>query len=84
MQWGSPCIIWRVKCLAELMKQGRAPYQSEGMIKGTTEEMAGAAHGYMAYAGKYDLNEEERTLIHHIEVKMNPTWLGQQPTNSFN
>ena len=63
---------------AQLMKQGRAPYQSEDMIKGTTEEMAGAAHGYMAYAGKYDVNEEERTLIHHMEVSMNSTWLGQQ------
>ena len=63
---------------AQLMKQGHAPYQSEDMLKGTTEEMAEAAHGYMAYAGKYDVNEEERTLIHHMGVSMNPTWLGQQ------
>ena len=63
---------------AQLMKHGRAPYQSGDMLKGTTEEMADAANGYMAYAGKYDVNEEERTLIHHMEVSMNPTWLGQQ------
>jgi len=63
---------------AQLMQQGRAPYQSGDTLKGTTEEMAEAAHGYLAYAGKYDVDEEERTLTHHMEVSMNPTWLGQQ------
>ncbi|MCG7343086.1 lipocalin-like domain-containing protein [Sporosarcina sp. ACRSL] len=62
---------------AQLMQQGRAPYQSRDMLKGTTKEMAEAALGYLAYAGKFDVNEEERTLIHHMEVSMNPTWLGQ-------
>ena len=63
---------------AQLMQQGRAPYQSGDMLKGTNEEMAEAAHGYLAYAGKFNVNEEERTLTHHMEVSMNPTWVGQQ------
>ena len=63
---------------AQLMKQGRPHYQSGHMLTGTTEEMAEAAHGYLAYGGKFHVNEEERTLIHHMEVSMNPTWLGQQ------
>ena len=40
------------------------------MLKGTNEEMAEAAHGYLAYAGKFNVNEEERTLTHHMEVKV--------------
>ena len=60
----------------QLMQQGRASYKSGDMLKWTTEEMVEAAHGYLAYAGKFDVNEEERTLthhIHHMEVSMNPT-----------
>jgi hypothetical protein len=53
--------------------QGRAPYQSRDMLKGTTEEMDEAAHGYLAYARKFNVSEKERTLTHHMEVSMNPT-----------
>jgi hypothetical protein len=58
---------------AQLMQQGRASYKSGDMLKGTTEEMAKAAHGYLAYAVKFDVNEEERTLTHHMEVSTDPT-----------
>ncbi|WP_339228552.1 lipocalin-like domain-containing protein [Oceanobacillus sp. FSL K6-2867] len=63
---------------AQLMRQGRPAYASGDSHKGTKEEMAEAAYGYMAYAGKYEVNEDRNTLIHHMEVSMNPTWLGQQ------
>lgn len=63
---------------AQLMKQGRVAYQSGHMFNGTTEEMAEAANGYLAYAGKFDVNEAESTLIHHMEVSMNPTWEAQK------
>ena len=63
---------------AQLMKQGRLAYHSSDLLDGSTEEMATAANGYIAYAGRYEVNEEENTLTHHMEVSMNPTWLGQE------
>src|ERR1700741_4331143 len=63
---------------AQLMRQGRPSYASGDLHEGTKEEMAIAAFGYLAYAGKYEVNEETNTFTHHMEVSMNPTWLGQQ------
>ncbi len=63
---------------AQLSKQGRAPYASGDIHVGTTEEMANAAVGYMAYCGKFEVNEETGVVTHHMEVSMNPTWEGQQ------
>jgi len=62
---------------AQLMAQGRPVYANGHIHTGSIEEMAAAAKGYMAYSGKFELNEETNTLIHHMEVSMNPTWLGQ-------
>lgn len=63
---------------ANLIRQGRKAYASGDMFEGTKEEMAEAAFGCLAYAGKFEVNEEMSTLIHHIEISMNPTWLGQK------
>ena len=62
---------------AQMMAAGRPAYENGGPHNGTLEEMAQAAKGYMAYAGQYEVNEETQTLIHHMEVSMNPTWLSQ-------
>jgi hypothetical protein len=63
---------------AQLMRQARRAYESGDLHEGTTDEMAEAALGYLAYAGKFEVNEETNTLTHHMEVSMNPTWLGQE------
>ncbi|MFJ8064744.1 lipocalin-like domain-containing protein [Psychrobacillus sp. NPDC096426] len=62
---------------AQLMATGRHPYQSGDLHTGTTEEMAEAAHGYLAYSGRFEINEEKKELTHHMDVSMNPTWLSQ-------
>ncbi len=62
---------------AQIMASGRPAYGSGRLHTGTTEEMAQAAKGYMAYAGPYEINEQSRVLTHHMDVSMNPTWLGQ-------
>ncbi|MBR0597793.1 lipocalin-like domain-containing protein [Sinanaerobacter chloroacetimidivorans] len=62
---------------AQMMASGRPSYANGHIHTGTTEEMAKAAKGYMAYSGQYEVDEETNTLTHHMEVSMNPTWLGQ-------
>lgn len=67
---------------AQMMKQGRPSYQSGNLYLGSTEEMAEAAAGYLAYAGHFSItgfDKETNTfsLEHHMDVSMNPTWLGE-------
>lgn len=62
---------------AQLMAQNRPSYASKDLFIGTQEEMAAAAKGYLAYSGRYQVDDEKSQLIHHMEVSMNPTWLGQ-------
>lgn len=67
---------------AQQMAMGRPAYASGDLHEGTPEEMAAAAHGYMAYAGRYeivalDAESGDVTVRHTMNVSMNPTWLGQ-------
>ena len=68
---------------AQLMQQGRPAYASGDLHTGTKDEMAEAAHGYLAYAGKYKLDEENQTVYHTMNVSMNPTWLGDTQPRIF-
>lgn len=63
---------------AQIMASGRPAYANGRLHTGTIEEMAKAARGYMAYSGKYEVDEKTNTVVHHMEVSMNPTWLGQE------
>ena len=62
---------------AQLMAQERPEYTLEGLHNGTLEEMARSAHGYHAYSGKYEVDEENQTLYHHMEVSLIPNRLGK-------
>lgn len=68
---------------AQLMQQGRPSYASGDLHKGTTEEMATAAEGYVAYSGKFKIDEANATLYHTMEVSMNPTWLGNTQPREY-
>jgi Lipocalin-like domain len=60
----------------QLMKPGRPAYASGDMDRGTTEERAAAASGYLAYSGPFDVDEEAATLRHHMSVSLFPNWIG--------
>lgn len=68
---------------AQLMQQGRPSYASGDLHKGTTEEMATAAEGYLAYSGRFELDEANATVYHMMDVSMNPTWLGDTQPREF-
>lgn len=68
---------------AQLMQQGRPSYASGDLHKGTTEEMAIAAEGYLAYSGRFKLDEANATVYHTMDVSMNPTWLSDTQPREF-
>lgn len=60
----------------------RPKYASADLHKGTLAEMAAAAEGYVAYAGRFEIKSYDETaqklvVRHHMTVSMNPTWLGE-------
>lgn len=67
---------------ANMMTSNERPkYSSQDLHQGTVEEMSKAAEGYVAYAGQFEIKEideaaQTATLIHHMAVSLNPTWLG--------
>ena len=63
----------------------RPSFESKDMWNGTPEEIRAAVQGYIAYFGRYELNEDERTVSHHVEGSLFPNWVGdvQQRTISL-
>ncbi|WP_028273188.1 lipocalin-like domain-containing protein [Atopococcus tabaci] len=50
-------------------------YTPDGYM--SAQLMAQAAHAYHAYSGRFEVDEENQTLYHHMEVSMIPNRLGQ-------
>ena len=62
---------------AQLMRPGRREFSSADMFKGTLEEYADEAIGYLAYSGPFCVDELTSTLTHSMTVSLFPGWLGQ-------
>ena len=61
---------------AALMASKRPRFSSMDMMKATTEEIEAAADTYVAYCGKYAVNEGKVT--HLVEVSFFPNWVGEK------
>lgn len=59
-----------------LMRAGRPAFASADRLRGTDPEVRAAFHGYIAYAGTYDVAPEEQTIIHRVSVSLFPNWCG--------
>jgi hypothetical protein len=57
---------------AQLMKPGRAPFQSHDWNGGTADEYQQAGSGYIAYCGVYEVDEEKKTVTHIPSVALVP------------
>jgi hypothetical protein len=60
---------------AQIMTPGRAEYDLPDFDGGTQAQAAGAASGYLAYSGPYEVDEEASELRHHLDVSLLPNWL---------
>ena len=59
---------------ATLQRRDRRPLGTGTLAAATAEERAAAAAGYLAYAGRYTLDDGRVT--HHVEVSLFPDWVG--------
>jgi hypothetical protein len=62
---------------AQLMSDGRAPFASGDWFEATLEEYRAEASTYIAYSGRFEVDEEKKTLTHSMFVSLFPNWIGQ-------
>jgi Lipocalin-like domain len=65
----------------QFMRGGRTAWRDEG--EPTTAELAQAARGFGAYAGRYEVDETAGTVLHHVETALIPNRVGVTLKRSF-
>ena len=61
---------------ATLQRRDRGKLGTGTLAAATAEQRAAAAAGYLAYAGRYTLDDGRVT--HHVEVSLFPDWVGDE------
>ncbi len=61
---------------AQLGKAGQPRFASNDWLKGTPEETKSAFEGYRCYFGTYEVDEENKTVTHHVQGSLFPNWIG--------
>jgi Lipocalin-like domain len=68
---------------AQLMKPGRSVFHSSDWHHGTPEEYQESGSGYIAYCGRYEVDEEKGTVTHIPSVALLPNLIhGRQVRSS--
>jgi hypothetical protein len=66
---------------AGVMNPSRAHWANES--KGTKEELAAAAESYDSYCGLYDVDEQQKKVVHHVRVGLVPNDVGVDRTRTY-
>ena len=61
----------------------RAKFESGNLLRGTPEEIKAAFDGYVAYYGRYDVDEAAGRLTHHVHGSLFPNWIGDDQTRFY-
>jgi hypothetical protein len=68
---------------AQIMCPDLPAFASGDRLKGTPAEIRSAFEGSFAYFGTYEVNQEEHTLILHVEGSSFPNWVGMEQKRFF-
>ena len=64
----------------QIMRANRPLFASGDFREGSADEARAAVAGYMAYFGRYEVDEAQRLVTHHIRGSVFPNWVGQDLT----
>ncbi len=67
----------------QLMRADRPLFAAGDRQQGTPEEIRAAFDGYLAYFGRYEVDEAAKIVIHHIVGCSFPNWIGQPQKRFF-
>jgi hypothetical protein len=62
---------------AQIMNPNRINFDSDDWFEGTAAEYKQEATTYIAYSGKYEVDQENEILRHSMYVSLFPNWTGQ-------
>jgi Lipocalin-like domain len=63
---------------AQLQRRERRPFANGDLLRATPAEYAAAGSTYVAYSGRFFVDENKRSLSHEMAVSFFPNWLGQR------
>jgi hypothetical protein len=63
---------------AQLQRPDRHAFADDDVLRATSEEYAAAGSSYVAYSGRFYVDEAKRSLSHEMAVSFFPNWLGQR------
>ena len=66
---------------ATLMRAERHKFESADIAAASTDEQVIAFQTYLAYCGKYEIQDNK--IIHHIETSLFPNWVGVKQERFF-
>jgi hypothetical protein len=66
-----------------LMRPDRPKFASNNLMEATPEEIKAAFEGYISYCGSYEVNEEERFVIHRLQLSWFPNLVGTEQKRFF-
>jgi hypothetical protein len=64
----------------QVMRPNRAPVD---IGSGSAQPVRAAYIGYIAYFGTYDVAGDGRSVVHHVEGALNPSWVGGEQRRSL-
>ena len=69
-------------CVA-LMRPNRLKFASNNLMEATQAEIKTGFEGYMSYCGSYEVNEQERFVIHRLQLSWFPNLVGTEQKRFF-
>ena len=63
---------------AQLQRPERPPFAEGDLLRATPEEYAAAGSSYVAYSGRFFVDEGKKSLSHEMAVSFFPNWVGQR------
>jgi hypothetical protein len=62
---------------AQLQRRERLPFADGDLLRATPEEYSAAGSSYIAYSGRFFVDEDKKSLSHEMAVSFFPNWFGQ-------
>jgi hypothetical protein len=63
---------------AQLQRRERLAFADDDPLRATAEEYAAAGSSYIAYSGRFFVDEDKKSLLHEMAVSFFPNWFGQR------
>jgi hypothetical protein len=63
---------------AQLQRRQRLPFADGDLFRATPEEYSAAGSSYIAYSGRFFVDEDRKSLSHEMAVSFFPNWFGRR------